>query len=129
MAVTCTSDSNVTSATCWLCYTQNQMWGMQMLLLCNAINGDTMDCDPSTILSGATDAGYLKLSPLQQQGAITWLMCQLAANGGGGGGGATQVFAGNYGGGQPTVTPTTSAATAYDTSTGMTWAYYSGAWH
>ena len=55
MAVTCTSDSNVTSATCWLCYTQSQMWGMQMLLLCNAINGDTMDCDPSTILSGATD--------------------------------------------------------------------------
>ncbi len=86
-----------------------------------------MDCDPSTILESATSAGYMQLSPQQQQGALTWLMCQWA-NTGGGGGGSQEVFCGNYGGSTPTATPTGSCAVAFDTSTGTQWNYWGGSW-
>jgi len=70
------------------------------------------------ILCGVPQGMYLPI--------LIALMCQIQAQGTGGGG---AVFAGNYAGGQPNFTPTTSAAIAIDTSNGTQWDWYSNAWH
>ncbi len=56
------------------------------------------------------------------------LLCEiLAASSGGLGGGG--VVCGNYGGNQPTFTPSSGCGNAIDTSNGQVWWYYSGAWN
>lgn len=129
MATECTATDLVSAGECFQCMTPRQLGGIQILLLCAAANGDTMECDPATLLSAATSAGYLDLSPQQQMVVQTYLMCAIANNGGGGGGGATQVFCGNYSAGTPSAVPTTSCAIAVDTSNGTVWYYYGSAWH
>lgn len=37
--------------------------------------------------------------------------------------------AGNYGGGQPNFTPTSSVGLGFDTSNGTQWNYFAGSWH
>lgn len=46
-----------------------------------------------------------------------------------GGGSTTDIRAANYGGAQPTFTPTGSLGIAIDTSDETVYWYYSGAWH
>lgn len=54
-----------------------------------------------------------------------------AINAGGGGGGspAGSIPTGNYGGGQPSFTPTTSGASAIDTSNGRVWFWFNNVWN
>lgn len=75
-------------------------------------------------MSDACTYGYTGLSDRDIKIATLVLLC----NGGGGGGGGG-VSCGNYSGGQPTFTPSTSCAVAIDTSDGTIYWYYSGAWH
>jgi hypothetical protein len=48
---------------------------------------------------------------------------------GGGGTGTNDVRSANYGGAQPSWTPTGTLGVAVDTSTNQVWWYYGGAWH
>jgi hypothetical protein len=71
-----------------------------------------MDCSPQALAIAASCYARC-LSAAQLDAAETYLSCQIA-NSGGGGGGQTQVYSGHYAGGQPSQTPTSSAAIAYD---------------
>lgn len=42
---------------------------------------------------------------------------------------AAEIQADNYGGSDPTWTPTSGVGIAFDTSDGSQWNYYNGAWH
>jgi hypothetical protein len=56
----------------------------------------------------------------------------IGVGGGGGGGGGVSgggVTAGDYGGGVPSFTPTSSGAITFDTSNGRVWNWYSGQWN
>jgi hypothetical protein len=131
MALTCTAESLAQIAKCYCCsgISEKQLLAASIYLTCQFLNGQSVTCTPENIVQLATAAGFLKLSEKQMIGISTYLDCQITNNGGGGGGGTTQVFAGNYGGGQPNFTPTTSTAIAIDTSNDTQWNYYSGAWH
>lgn len=52
----------------------------------------------------------------------------LLANASGGGSGTGATF-GDYGGGQPSFTPSSGVGLAVDTSNGTLWQYYNSAWH
>ena len=69
--------------------------------------------------SNASMAETLELAMLQR----------IYNNGGTGGGGTNNDFrAANYGGAQPSYTPTGSLGIAVDTGTEQIWWYYNGAW-
>lgn len=76
-----------------------------------------------TTLNSAIAAGFDRLSTRDV------MLCVLQGAGTGGGGGTGGISSGNYGGGQPNFTPTTSVAIAIDESNGTIWTWYSGAWH
>ena len=88
------------------------------------------NCNINTLLANAScfnclSEGELAVIELQ-------LLCEILSAGGTGtgSGGGIQGFSGNYGGGQPTSTPTSgNIGYAVDTSNGRQWVYYSGAWH
>lgn len=125
--MTCTTSSLATSAECYSCISPLGLKAMQVYALCNIINGVTMTCTPQALLSAATSAGFTRMSMMQLEVVMTYLLCNLA--GGGGGLGEQEVFSGNYGGGVPTDTPTASSALGIDTSNGVVWQWYSNAWH
>lgn len=80
-------------------------------------------CNISSLI--AANPCFMELSEKQQWVVIAALLCQFSGGGGGGGG----VFAGNYAGGQPNFTPTTTAAIAFDTSNGTQWNWYNNQWN
>lgn len=82
--------------------------------------------DAQTTIDSAIANGYDRLS---YRDILLCILEGITSGGGSGGTGDVQGFSGNYGGGTPTDTPTTSVAIAYDTSNGQPWAWYSGAWH
>ena len=86
-------------------------------------------CDLTTLQTDACTNGFAQAA--QDETMFRAILLQLACNiaSGGGPGGAQQVFSGNYGGGEPSQTPTADEAIAIDTSTGDLWKWYSGAWH
>ena len=79
------------------------------------------------VLNDACESGIACLSGNVREAFELELLRQLAASSSGGIGGG--VFAGDYGAGQPTFTPTTNAAIAFDTSNGTQWNWYSGVWN
>lgn len=69
--------------------------------------------------SNASEGALLELALLNiMAGALT----------GGGGGGIPQIITGNYGGAQPTPTPS-GPAVFYDTSGGQVWIYNGTTWY
>jgi len=88
-------------------------------------------CNYQSLLNNA--ACFNCLSPGEQDILELQLLCEILNAGGTGGGGNTsgiQGGQGNYGGGQPTFTPTgTNIGIAIDTSNSREWTYYNGAWH
>lgn len=100
---------------------------IRVLLWCKFLNGQTATCDPKALALEAT--GIWSCVTPDQFDAIETMFTCLFVNSGGGGGGATQVFSGNYGGGEPTQTPTTSAAIAYDLDSPFTmWTWSGSSW-
>lgn len=78
-------------------------------------------------LTSTAAASATILVPINPAYAVAgrWIKIPL----GSGGGGDQYVFAGNYGGSAPTDVPDAAAAIGIDTSNGMQWQWYAGAWH
>lgn len=77
----------------------------------------------NTTLNSAIAAGFDQLSTRD----LMIVAAYEAATGGGGG--SSGISSGNYAGGQPNFTPTSTPWLAIDTSNGTLWEYYGGAWH
>lgn len=60
--------------------------------------------------------------------SIASSLATIAANGSSGGGGTGAVVIGNYGGMQPTITPSSTNALVVDLPSGALWAYDTGTW-
>lgn len=82
-----------------------------------------MAATAQSLMNTAVGLGYLALSDRDLR------ECLLVAAQSGGGGGGAQIFYTNYGGGNPTDTPTGANALAIDTSNGTLWEFYNGQWH
>jgi hypothetical protein len=91
----------------------------------------SMATDPQSLISAANVSGYNAAGMCSQSDLLELSLLQIIANNvsGGGGGGGGGVTTGNYGGSQPSFTPSSGAGVAIDTSNGRIWWYYSGAWH
>lgn len=126
MAVTCTAPALATGAQCFSCVPIQTLQAIQILLLCDIINGVTVNCDANTLVASAVASKYNSLSPQQQAAVITTLLCSVASGGGVGGGG---VSCEALGGATPTTPPSGDCAILIDTDTGTYWSFYSGAWH
>jgi len=101
---------------------------------------DAVTSDKVTIFLLASIAGLTDMTPSELASASAcycfdratsekvkaYLLDYIATNGTGGGGGVTCA---DYGGGEPSFTPTTSCAVAIDTSNERIWWFYSAAWH
>ena len=81
----------------------------------------TVAASATTLTASAAAADYAAMSDRELAEAIL-----VAVQTGGGGSGG--VPTGNYGGGAPSFTPSTSGGFAIDTSTGKLWFYFNGAW-
>lgn len=83
-----------------------------------------MASSAQTLITAAYAAGFDALSNRDLMECLLY-----SASNFGGGSGAGGVFSGAYGVGQPpNFTPSTSAAIATNTSDGVQWNWYSGAW-
>jgi len=80
----CTSSALADSAACFTCVSPTQLQAIRILLLCNTINGTPMNCDASTLLAAAIDAGYTRMSPGQSDAVEVYLLCSLSNNSSGG---------------------------------------------
>lgn len=129
MAITCTPESLVNAACCFVDMGWTTRQAIRILNWCALLNGDTMNCSPQE-LANAARCFQACLSASQLDAVETYLSCQIANNGGGGGG-ATQVFIDDYSGAEPGFTPTTSPVIAFDTSTGPPydmWVWNGSSW-
>jgi hypothetical protein len=104
MAIECDVASLAEAAKCFNSgYDALVLRAMRIVLLCGAINGDTMDCSPDAL------AELIPCFLNQEAGTLdaieTYLVCQLA-NGGGGGGGGSPISSGVV---DPVAAPTNPA--------------------
>ena len=106
---------------------QGMIWYAVLAALVDINNGDPVPTtaqgiiDEAQCLESCIPAGYVPYAILAQLANLT----------GGGGTGDVQGFSGAYGGGEPTETPTSSTAVAFDTDSDPAAIsyWYGGAWH
>ena len=84
-------------------------------------------CDPNSLAQSARC--FKCLAPETLLEIQVMLLCQVLNGAGGGGSSGGGVFSGNYAGGQPNFTPTTTTAIAIDTSNGTQWNWYNNTWN
>lgn len=84
-----------------------------------------MPCTANALMSAAATNGYYGLSTLDLKRAILYMLCSGL---GSGISGVTGNYDGDYGGIEPTVTPS-GAALVRDSSNGALWWYDGAAWH
>jgi hypothetical protein len=107
-------------------------WRVIQLALLQAIVqqlNPSVSTDYQSLLNSANVACYTNLPPGLQNVLVLALLQLIAQNIGSGGGGGTGATFGNYGGGQPSFTPSSGTGLAVDTSTNNFWDYYGGSWH
>lgn len=114
MPITCTPQSLAIDASAFVNLSWRTRQAIRILNWCAFLNGETMDCSPQALAIAASCFTQC-LGAAQLDAIETYLSCQIAN--GGGGGGATQVFIGDYSGGEPNFTPTVTPAVAFDNST------------
>jgi hypothetical protein len=116
-----------TGATCYECFGPiSTAQAYQIYLLAQAVANATGNTamTPQEIATGASCFACQGIKT--GDAAIIYLLSQLVSAGGGGSGGGTCA---DYGGGNPSFTPSSGCGFAIDTSTGQVFWYYSGAWH
>lgn len=122
MAITCTPTELAQLAEKYVDMEWSVRQAIRILNWCAFLNGTPMVCDPKLLINEARNF-YTCLNAAQLDAIETYLSCRIANAGGGG---AVQVFNGNYGGGPPTQTPSSSAAIAYDLDSPFTQFTWSG---
>jgi hypothetical protein len=83
-----------------------------------------MTCNLQSLLAQACANNFITLAQTDSvatRAIKLQLLCNLGENG--------YVASGNYGGGQPSFTPSSGGALALDTSNGTLWKWYNNAWH